>query len=123
MGEVTKALSDMRVLIERGWSQHLAARDLLGNTVEPRDKAAVRWCLHGACMAVVGDIVVTNEDWARYWRPLVAAAEEAGFPVHGWAPHAGPVRFNDAPGRTQAEVIALMDRAIALAEADEVSRG
>lgn len=97
-----------RALIEKGWTQRTYARDANGNVVEETDGGAVAFCAAGACWAVssreardalrrqVG-LETNTPDW-----PSISA-------------------FNDAPDRTQQDVLALFDRTIARLEAEAAS--
>jgi hypothetical protein len=115
MGEVVERLRLARSKLEFGWTQTAPARDASGNVTPTDDAGAVCWCVFGA-VHVVSDY----RTWENAWKCVERAACEAGFyGDHGTGN--GPVRFNDAPGRTQAEVLELIDRAIALAEADEAA--
>ena len=103
MGDAVSAadkLREARKLIERGWCQHHYAEDAAGNIAEVGDDAAVAWCAAGALWKAGTGI---------YEVGLMKRA------IGGCATDA----WNDAPGRTQAEVLAAFDRAIALAEAGE----
>ncbi len=72
------------------WTQGWQARDKFGSPVPTRSRRAVRWC------------------------PIGAVNVESGVDA-GRCIEDGPARlasFNDKPGRTHAEVLALFDRAI-----------
>ena len=93
-----EVLSEARKLLERGWTQCTYARDLDGNGVEPRDRNAVAWCIRGAlCKA--------RDRWFgdQAERRLQQMVGGAGL-ITNW---------NDTAKRTQAEVLALLDQAIA----------
>lgn len=78
--------------VERGWTQHVYAKDQHGLAVDPRFKGAVLWCAVGAlaCDRASGHVAEYAE------LSLMRLVSE---PVSIW---------NDAPGRTQAEVAGLM---------------
>src|SRR4051812_16046026 len=95
LDKATKVLIEARRLVEEGWCQGAY------------EDAAGRVCLHRA--TVLGCFVVTFWDWKAAYsrvRALIPPTYEGVFldPVQAW---------NDAYGRTQAEVLALLDRAIA----------
>lgn len=91
-------LREARALIERGWCRKTHARNAGRRACSPKSDKATMWCMEGACMAV--------ELPGRIYEPLLQTATNAQF-FSEW---------NDAPGRTQAEVLQAFDRAIALAE-------
>lgn len=82
-------------MIEKGWTQGALARDELGAEVWPRHPAASCWCLLGAIRRVaLGD----------------TEAEEARQMVFDQLGSVAIATWNDTPGRTQAEVLAVLDR-------------
>lgn len=85
-----EGLRAARDLIEKGWCQNAFRRN---------DKGQYSYCALGAC-----EEVFVNDTWLR--KSL------------GRGPGQGIMTWNDAPGRSQAEVLELFDRAIALAELD-----
>lgn len=95
-----EALRDARAKIERGWCQSLAAMDKCGCGVSPRLETACMWCIIGAIAAVAFDL-------KQYYRMFDLLGSVVGVDVVIW---------NDAPGRTQAEVLAAFDRAIEIEE-------
>lgn len=98
MTETIRVLREARELIARGWTQEVSARDANGTPVAPTDDTATCWCTIGALMRAGG---------AR-----AASALAAFLPRNTSIP-----RWNDAPERTQAEVLALFGRAIEAEEA------
>jgi hypothetical protein len=97
---IADKLCEARALIERGWCQIDQARDALGRDCDPHDPKAVCWCVYGAFNAVDAP----NEAL----KPLQLATGEILL-----------ANWNDAPERTQAEVLAAFDRAIELVERDQ----
>ena len=98
---IVEMLKRSRERIARGWCQDSYAEDKEGRRTSPLSNFACAWCMMGAlrpegieCMAA-----------EPFLRRLV--------------PHHALAQFNDAPGRTQAEVLAVYDKAIAMAEAEE----
>ena len=93
MTTLTK-LRAARALIERGWTQEYFAKDKDGLWILPNSTDAVCWCITGAFLAADYDAELWNH-----------AAEIAGAKsLSDW---------NDAPGRTQADVLAIFDKLIA----------
>ena len=90
-----------RAKVAQGWTQHAAARRADGALSMTKSKDAVCWCAVGAINAVAtctGDVDLA----------LKVIGVELGH---------GLILFNDTPGRTQAEVLAVFDRAIARCDA------
>lgn len=83
-----------RERIARGWCQHVNARAADGREVEPSDRA-VEWCAVGAVWRDVDALLAVER-----------VLQLRGFSDALWV-------WNDQPGRTQAEVLALFDEAIA----------
>jgi len=89
-------LLQARAKIEAGWCQYNEAKDENGSPVASFSAEAVSFCIlgaaHGEALPPLG-----LPEWVR-----VSLAD-----------------YNDAKGRTQAEVLSLFDEAIALAEKGE----
>ncbi len=97
-------LKAARELLARpnGWTTEAAARDATGRAVFTDSASAVCFCAYGAMWAVgVPASDITPEE-------LLLEQAIDGEMIAAW---------NDTTGRTQAEVVAAFDRAIALAEA------
>ena len=88
-----------RAKIAQGWCQGAYAKDAKGEATESLSPDAERWCSAGAITASTG----ANDFFAR----------EAARDAFVKAIDAGNLAlWNDAPGRTQAEVLAVFDEAI-----------
>jgi hypothetical protein len=95
-----------RVLLAGGWCQGAEARDAYGVSRDPWDHAAVAWSLRGALGAVASD---AGAELAEVEEVAVAAlALTLDIRINELQ------TWNDDPERTQAEVLAACDRAIAL---------
>lgn len=105
MKTVIEVLTEARALVEQGWTQRAWARDRFGNAGMWDEPTACEWCLVGA-LASAG----FGSGYNSAWKIL---RELTGDPLSA---------FNDAPGRTQAEVLDLLDRAIARASEQEVQK-
>ena len=83
--------------LKKGWCQGRAAQDDEGRFVLSGSPSAACWCLLGACSAAYhsGGTGIDPVSFAIKARHL-------GIP--------SLVLWNDAPGRTQAEVVALMEK-------------
>lgn len=101
--EVVALLRRGRERIAKGWCQRELAVDTNGRLVFPDSPSACRWCAIGGLV----DSVAANDGLEN---AAVDALSRAigGLRVSEW---------QDRPERTQADVLAAYDRAIALAEA------
>lgn len=89
---------------EGAWTQHVLARSALGFRVPPNSPTATCWCLRGALSSVSRPGPNRSQGELEI-RAVLVLAKLLGGHLHVW-------HWNDAPGRTQAEVLALLDRAI-----------
>lgn len=99
-------------LIERGWCQRVMARNQFGEEVFYNNSDACEWCLSGACAKV-----------GLWWGKLIQEVRKVaglgdvfvtGETVPGW---------NDVPGRTKEEVLAVLRQAETNLEADGFTFG
>jgi hypothetical protein len=90
-------LREARTLIERGWTQHAPARTAAGIPVWGGEKSAVCWCTVSALCQAHASFTV--------FREAIGISFDTGI-----------AEWNDAPERTQAEVLVAFDKAIELAE-------
>jgi hypothetical protein len=101
-------LTAVRALIAAGWCQHASARDAAGRRVPYHAADARAWSLHGAMFRADLDVFHGQaHGWEEARRALAAAGCEPGT-----------VLWNDAPDRTQADVLALLDRALGATAAE-----
>ena len=87
-----------KALIEKGWTQNTWCRDAKGNELNADSTDAVCWCLSAALGRAA------NDYGALYLGPL---DNIIGHYYIDW---------NDAPERTQAQVVKALEQAIAYAE-------
>ena len=126
MNIIKQNLADMRVLVEKGWCQGIYFQDKEGNTLwwsqglENPEKIGA-CCLTGAidlvsCLTGAIDLVscltgaidlVSHPKFGSIVKVIRSVMPEHSPPLHVW---------NDAPGRTKEEVLALLDKAIASLE-------
>jgi hypothetical protein len=95
--EILKAA---RAKIEQGWTQKALARDAYG---DPARGNGCSWCAEGALVAVTGG---RSKAFGYLRESLPDGFNDTAI-------------YNDAPGRTQQEILDLYDAAIARAEAEE----
>jgi hypothetical protein len=105
VAEILDAAADL-IEPEGAWTQKANARDAGGEKVSALGSAATCFCMAGALIRASG---------GEYPKTFVEAVlPEPSSPYHDWL-----VAFNDAPGRTQAEVVAKLREAAAAARAVE----
>lgn len=96
-------LKRAKSLIEdKGWTQGALARNRAGAHVCPTEHTAKSFCMLGACYAANPHPAYM----ANATDELLMALPKPYFEVEA---------FNDAPGRTKEEVLAVFDKAIAAA--------
>jgi hypothetical protein len=101
---VAEKLREARALIAKGWTQGEFARTKTGRKTPPKSPSATCFCASGAVIRATGAAGVAEGLFSQEFRVLRQA-------VRG-----NVVIWNDAPERTQAEVLQAFDRAIELAE-------
>lgn len=95
-------LQRTRDKIAQGWTQHTFARNMHGESVPPHSPAAVCWCMRGAMRTLPWDPELHPT------RMMVYAALESVIDSRAIS------YWNDEFGRTQAEVLAAIDKAMEL---------
>ena len=106
-------LQEARGLLLRGWSRGAQARDTWGQVVLPWSDEASSWSLLGALLATWqvhdmedADFVAHRDDARALGDATQALGEATGT--------AALDRWNDAEGRNLAEVVAAVERAVAV---------
>lgn len=84
-------------LVQRGWSRGAFARFADGTTADPHARDAEAWCALGALRRASGKGVSIYDAADFLWRQI-----QDGQCIRGVA------EWNDAPERTQAEVVAAL---------------
>lgn len=104
MKSLAEVLRAARERVAEGWTQGAMARDERGEETEPTESEAVCYCALGALESI-----------DRGSRSVGAFVLRLALPrfVLGCAPDSMVANFNDDPATTQADVLALFDRAIA----------
>lgn len=103
MSDAANRLREARKLIERGWCQDHYAETASGRECHWLDDVAAKWCILGAINHANGCLLFSSEP------EIILSGAVGRQPLGAW---------NDEPGRTQAEVLAAFDKAIALAESE-----
>lgn len=89
------------------WTKGALALDTAGEHTHPRDHDACKWCLVGA--------VEASSDHDSEWFPALLPVTNAMRDLNAGRPgYYG--EFNDHSATTHADVLAVLDRAIELAE-------
>lgn len=97
-------LTAARALLQRGWTQHVLARTSDGTGVNGRNPFAVQWCLLGALGRAQHDLNLPDVPCYEVEHQLCQLVSGRHAPLYLW---------NNAPERTQEDVLALFDRALA----------
>ena len=100
---VAKVLVGASILVERGWTQGAMARTGAGMAASPSRSDAVCWCASGAIWAAAERLLGPQH------APLVE--REARERLRDVISPAAPTIWNDAKGRTAAEVAAKLREA------------
>lgn len=99
-------LAKEKIAAPGAWTQGYYAKDADGNDVRGNEKGAVCFCAYGAVEAATGTQHGCTKDTA------FGVLREASLEATGFS----PVSYNDKPGRTLAEVLAVFDAAIKLGQ-------
>lgn len=100
---VVDSLRKARELVAKGWTKRAFARKRNGKICVLDSKDACSFCASGAMRRIMG-----GESYIEGWKMLERAIDP--YSIIAW---------NDDPKRTQAEVVAAFDRAIAIALSDD----
>jgi len=114
--EVAALLDRAAERVERGWCQGAGALDADGLTVNANNPRACRWCNLAAIWAEIPVEVSGFQALSDPSQTTIRAAEAQVMATMGWpATRTGVlthqhrlVDWNDAPERTQAEVVAAL---------------
>lgn len=91
-------------LIKKGWCQGKCAEDSRGRSVDPGYPKARKWCAYGAVLAITDpEAGSTHDKWLKQVNPAY-------------------INYNDDPKRKKSDIIALFQKAIALAKKFESKR-
>jgi hypothetical protein len=100
-------LRGARRLVADSWCRGADARDAAGSEVDPWDENAASWSLLGAVVAVL------EEEASLMGELPLAEVAAALYALAGLIETDSLVEWNDDPRQTQANVLAVLDRAAA----------
>jgi hypothetical protein len=106
-------LQEARGLLLRGWSRGAQARDAQGQIVLPWSDDAAAWSLLGALLATWQVHDMLDADFVAH-RADAQALGDATQALGEATGSAALDRWNDAEGRNVNEVVAAVDRALAV---------
>ena len=106
-------LQEARGLLQRGWSRGAQARDPQGHVVLPWSEEAASWSLLGALLATWQVHDMADADFVAH-RADARALGDATQALGEATSTAALDRWNDAEERTLGEVLAAVDRALAI---------
>lgn len=109
MSDELLALTNARNLIEHGWTQHCMARNAKGMPVVQSSKKATCWCLTGALLKAVENFV-DRKFTKNLYIYLDSFIKE--YKDKDSSPLTSLITWNDSSGRSQEEVLNLLDEAI-----------
>ncbi len=97
----------VRALLEapERWTQGHMAETAKGSACRSESRHAARWCLLGAVTRSWAEL---DSDWQD--------EDELSIALRAYTGPDGLIHWNDAPGRTHADVLALLDTVIAEGE-------
>ena len=115
-----RLLEKTKEIVERGWTQGRSAETQFGKTCSPKSPFAHNWCLIGACELTFHECMLEKDDWREWVSLLRRILWDTDGP---WSCANGKslVEWNDAPERTKADILALLDAAIERAKAEEAT--
>lgn len=108
MTSVKDLLIRARELIEKGWCQGAYAKDADGESVGATAQGATAFCIRGAILAVGPLDYAVRAPAYNLLENIVDQITQS--------PCDSLAGYNDAPGRTHAEILAVFDAALRLAE-------
>lgn len=112
LGQELEQAKAIRGFIAQGFVQGPLAVNSVGKTCLSEDKDAIAWCLMGAFMRVVGVESVTNGSCKHFVNRLTSHTH--GTFIGHWS---------EALGRTQDEVLGMLDGVIQEIEGEISSNG
>lgn len=129
LSPLTKLLLRARALLAKGWTQRTVARNARGEAVKIFSPTATQYCITGAIGRAAWEAAgkPTGYSWEA---AIISAQNERVGEAHGLLTRLlprmkgqmGVERWNDRKGRTQDEVLAFMDNAIAVELKEAIMR-
>ena len=105
-----RILREMKALLSGGWTKGAPARDAAGASVRADSPKAVSFCLIGAGERALRNLGRSECDFYYTSAFRALSPEKSSYSIAVW---------ECQDGRTQAEVLALIDRAIEIAETEQ----
>ena len=105
---IVDQLREVHGLLKKGWTQNAFARDKSGDKVPSRSGLGVCWCITGAVRRAVD----AGMDVSAIHRMIYQSIKNTGFESSYSCQENIITEFNDAEGRTQEEVLAVIDDTI-----------
>jgi len=101
--KMSERIKKVRAKIEQGWTQGVLARSVDGSSVTSFDPEATCWCLAGACFATA-DVKDTDNSFGEPYLHHNVIFDYIKMSL---------TEYNDKKGRTQQEVLDMLDEVIA----------
>ncbi len=108
MNPTVNLLTQARAVIERGWCQGCFARDAQGQPIESTDPLAETFCIRGATRVIAPNDDDVRARAHRHLEDVIIALTDGDCD--------SIASYNDDTSRTQAEILAVFDAAIKLAD-------
>ena len=105
-----RILREMKALLSGGWTKGAPARDAAGASVRADSPKAVSFCLIGAGERALRNLGRSECDFYYTSAFRALSPEKSSCSIAAW---------NDGPARTHAQVLALIDRAIEIVDAEQ----
>jgi len=109
---VLRILKAGKGYVERGWTRGAGARDATGRSVPAYGPEAVKWCAYGGIRRAAAEQGASGKVFVQAEKTLVSTLPEER-PFSGFC---NISVWNDKKWRTQKQVVALYDKAIARLE-------
>lgn len=124
MNPTVNLLTQARAVIERGWCQGSFARDAQGQPIEATDPLAETFCIRGATRVIAPNDDDVRARAHRHLEDVIIALTDGDcrYNPRGSGAYLYMVlydsiaSYNDDTSRTQAEILAVFDAAIKLAD-------
>jgi hypothetical protein len=115
--QVVADLSALHALLKTGWTQRAMARDEKGYVARTLNTASC-WCILGGAHKLTGSYTKRNAELVNAIRshPIIQAYNK---PMLGYI--SGIVDYNDAPDRTQDQVLRLIEETTTMVKEGKIN--